>query len=738
MALWIRVNDQDLLLPKNFNIEWEENNYCFEEDSVYGDYTIPVKVPTKGNEAAIKFLHEFNTPDRVKVIEGAICGDGDNILYTGSLAVMNVNRLHVSFSFLVHDVAYLFGDNQLNELDLPEVSLGADDTEVLAEAKASINNEDKLYCFPPIRVDNFYGDSAEFPTTITANYYNLGNYSTQNDFSKPLIPFFRLINFLEFLFNSIGYNMTGNIRNVPQLYFPVISMLASLDRSKNPNDVQYSLEEVTLASETNNFIKSLGHIQFFVGNGITPVCIVEEETEFIISFDFGLPEYDTYPQPNETGVAFRYSMETQIVLADDVYGNTGREIIFGPTTYNNGRAGGGYTDTLKGVKKYTHNPTAGQVGKYVFIELKGTLGSYRNDNPGRIYDPFPTYTLFQNYRFSFPKANPSFAIRYLGESGSELLDNKLDWSFLLPDTKVSQFLSNVRKDFNLRFNFHPFRKEVELNLAQDLINAPIKKISSFVNKNYELKVNTEVKGYSFSQDFKEETDSDKEAALQYKNFLGEFAGVANFPAAGLNSYVVDYITNEVYISAITGGGYGFSGTYVWEFSHFRVPKVETSVGDGSVDITAAFTPFLSKKYGSDYTLFFEGIGRSKYNGEKPDLSSFRMINFFGIDSSVSGWDVPYASRTLYYLDGSSVDGAMNLTYDANDPNSIYSLLWARWVELMLSREEFELLILHKELQELDMGCRYEIDGRLFLIRQIRKQRGVNGLEHFEATAYKIN
>jgi len=737
MALWINVDGHDLLLPNDFSIEWEENNYCFEDDSVYGDYSIPVEVSTKGNEKAIGFLHELNTPDRVTVLTNATCGDGDNVIYRGSLAVLNVNRLRVSFSFLVHDIAYLFGDKKLNELELPEVSLGTSDATVLAEAKASIADDTKLYCFPPIKVNDFYGDSLEFPGTINGNFYGSTTYETADNFSKPLIPFFRLLNFLEFLFNSIGYSMTGDIRRVPELYFPVISALTSLDKSRNPNDVKYGLEDYTLCFPNPNtdWKRSLGHTANIPYFKTLPDVLIEEDTIFIISYDFGLPSYDNYPTATAEG-GFRYSIDVRIVLSDDEYGSTGREIILATTTYTNGGAGFFGGDSLKGVKTFRHNPTPAQVGKYIFIETKGTLGSYRNNNPGSIYDPFPTYTLIANYPFNFPNCNPTFAIRYLGTGSSILLDNKLDWNFLLPETKVSEFLANVRQDFNLRLSFHPFRKEVEVNLAKDLIVAPIRKLSPFVNKNYELKVNTAVKGYVFNQDFDTETDPDKEESLKYKEFLGEFIGTSNFPWAVFNSYVVDSITNEVYVGVLTGDLTSF--TYVWELSHQRVPIVEKKIGDGSKTVTAAFTPFLSKKDGSDYYLFFDGVGRSKYSGEKPDIKGFRMVNFFGIDATVSGWDEPYASRTRYYKDGTVINGAMNLSYDAADPNSIYSLMWARWVDFMLSREEFELLILHKELQEIDMGYRYELNGRLFLIKQLRKNRGVNGLDSFEATAFKIN
>src|SRR5690554_5204761 len=101
MGILITVQGRELLLPRRFSIEWEENNYAFDEDSIYGDYSIPIDIPTKGNEEALNFIHEMTSPEREKVLPDACYFENGNLRYTGALAILNVNRLTTTVSFLV-------------------------------------------------------------------------------------------------------------------------------------------------------------------------------------------------------------------------------------------------------------------------------------------------------------------------------------------------------------------------------------------------------------------------------------------------------------------------------------------------------------------------------------------------------------------------------------------------------------------------------------------------------------
>lgn len=750
----IQINKQSLVLPSGFSTEWEENNYAFEDDAIFGDHSIPMDLPIHGNEIQINYAHLLNTADKVTIYENALFFDNGQLVYTGRFAITQiVHDKTIRCAFLVDDFYFQIKDKTINTVLENEPLVDDATTNALYSGRVVAETEVDV-CFPEIQVDNLYGDDAFFPNEIIGNKWDdgLSLYELASNFSRPLIPFFFLTSLVRKLVEAVGYSAKGNFFSDPRFANIAVTHMATMDKANNPNDFAFKMIPFTYGGALSQYIPvfpavlaPVASVFYIEGNSGIDTQINSGE-DFVVDFQFDwgtindppvLNHGDLFDPYDTTGYVWQYLLEWRLVVYDVPKPTSASQkmvVDFGELRRYPGLTG---TKSIRSRVSTTITNQPSYSGKYLMLEVKFSRNKHHYSMVGMVG------ALISQHYSSFKTEGLNFGMRYLGATGSELVDPEIDYEFLLPKMQFTDFLKALKTDYNVAFALHPYRKEVEFYCCDHLLERPIDVIDYGIQKNYQSKLQKYRTGYTFVQEFKDaEFDADAEDNLVNRDFVGFFDGVSNFPSPALNQYCVDQVSNIVYVSQWNISGFSIfawgTGSYSWQKSHWRAPNKNFTVGNGAKEMQTTFLPLMIDEDSGSYTLVYSGKGKSKHVDQKSEVETFRAVNYFG---KRTGYTKPEARSTNYYHNGTSsskIDACMNLNYDPENPDSIFSRCFSEWLQLMMNATEFEMVFLYNEMYDkLEKGNRKQLGNALFLVKQMRMRRNMNGQTHIEATTIRI-
>jgi hypothetical protein len=725
----IFLNNIPLVLPKGLELEWEENNSAFDSGFENGSITLPVELPIKGNELALGFASELDSSIEGQNYEGLKMMSRGNLQAIVSMKVMEVNYPDtISLVFVATNFFIDHGSTLLNEIGMPNITLGANDTEVLAAMKAAKDGSE-LYCFPPVSAPTFYDGKDGFSTNVNTNFYEIVSnlYETNSDYSKPVVPFFFLTKLVRYVFETLGYTVKGSFFYTPEFQQITISLMASMDLAKNPNDFKDSNENVPNASQ---YIRAAqlwnGAPSFPAVNGFEVV----DGLPFLFSYQMDVSELSNDVNGDPSKIK-----DWKIIVSYGVWDglNDSSKIVFDSNEHSQESKLFQIPMNAKITKRVA--AVGGTDGPYFFIHAFG-YEIIANRWPGGIFNPNynPGYsTILFTTPMPVPINSIEVEVRYLGANGAELLDGQIDFSYHMPSLSIGDFLNDLRDDFNLCFDFSKKYKQVEVYLPQDRLNLPVKNLDSVIKEEYRHELFEKEDSYSFKQDFTEENGADLFAELNGKQSMGSYSGIANLPDAEFNVYVVEQRSNLVYISLSTVAGSGIGDDdYYWEpFVAYR-PTANRTIGNTVKKINANFDVLDVIDTAGVHALQFNGVGKTRYLGNKGS-DRFTMANFF----VSTGNDAPIASVSEFSFAGVQTR-ALLLSYAAERSNSIYGFCWNVWLDFLAKVSPVEFSLINRGLQEdYNFESLIRFKGRLFMAKQYRKREGTDGAIATEFSAYRI-
>ena len=727
----IKINNTWLALPIDFTIEYELNNPSFDEGFEIGSVSLPTDIPIYGNEISLGFVHELNTANKITEYNDVLIYFENTFWYRAKMTILKTfYPTHLKVAFAITDFFSQVGDITLPEIEYPSQFLGNTDAAILATAHSSIDGS-KIYCFPPMQADGFYNGVGDLPTTVSVNSHTGTTYETNVNLSKPLCPWFSLPKLLKVVLEYFDYQVVGEVFKSSELDAIKVSNMRSLENDKNENDFSIELKDLATGEDESYAVWSTYNpANFAFAN---QQYKIEENLPFLFTYKFHIPpQQRTWSGAGYVGVLIDYKIEVRLLLWDGYDPATATE-VYSDTLYDIPSPGAKlYSQKIT----YNHNTQAADVGKYFILQANSSELYVQGftDSFG-IPTVQPGYgTIYNENVYRLPIDKLEIDVRYTGVTGNEFLPSYLNIERFLPDLSVADFISNLRQDFNFRFEFDPQQKQIAVNFNKSFMDLPIRDISTKLIDIYEADFQSIGKSYAFTQvqdNISEETRKENEAKLTNLTNIGTFNTVADLPTPVLGSYAIVGESNSVYIATLVLPSSVFgSYTVNWQLSHTL--STTTTAGDTSDDTTVIKTYF--QPINAAETLIFNGIGKSAAIPD-PSNDKFYMCNFLGTLTP----DVKLYP-TLYDKSLSGVPlRALRLNYDETISNSIYGFCWKEWIDFLNKLTPIEVEFTDSAASEQYSFSEFlKFNNSVFVLKQIKQEMKSNGEKRLQATLLKIN
>lgn len=521
-----------------------------------------------------------------------------------------------------------------------------------AYGAADFNN---MFCFPPIYAPNWY-DIGNANNTDFNGIVNRFNVATQhyfeNDITDPhkysYAPAFYVFWILQKIFEEAGYSLNGTAFNNAELRTLIMYQNRSLDK----------MEELfhTYVSTKNN--------QYFDNTGGAAAVVLE-------ATNVAYPDMDDTPCWSNS--VFGYQIQAagdyvvQAVL--DYKNDTGIFVSGGISQVLEVRL---FLDTVQigaaalsssdGVFTFTfpHTAVSGDVGKKYYLKL------------------FSNGVGFTNFWIN---AGSTIDVSAVGGSSVNVGERYIKFANYMPDWTCGEFVSAFKQWAKVSFEMDDYRKVVNMNLIDGILNEKPIDISSKVTSVADYKIQ-EFTGAKISYDFGSSDAylENEVKGLPVLNFLGFYKSPADVPAANKpGQFIIMVPTNEVWVSAdnLFWDGVG---------SLYDIYKL----GDGSTEIKMRFAPLFMGVFNMGYDLVLPKVGdkcsSAMYEMGDNDFAP-RFAFYRGNQATfVGGSHYPFASSSNRDINGISWG---NYTFDFYSTNSFFQQLNLNYYNLLLKGEEVE-------------------------------------------------
>lgn len=256
------------------------------------------------------------------------------------------------------------------------------------------------------------------------------------------------------------------------------------------------------------------------------------------------------------------------------------------------------------------------------------------------------------------------------EGDAEMEIETISASKFLPDISIDDWLIGLKSNFNLRFAFNPFTKEVTIDYRTKALTAPVWVIDRHIGNDVPFKTLTRKTGYAYSYSYDSAPGGygDNKVSALTRSQIAGYAADDTYPGMRLFASPIDGLIYR-HVSQSSSQGQYFLG-----------PQV---TGDGSTSIEiSGRIPMLMEVYGLKRILqpFIEMSMRAERYEQYPSPLEYIFMTYYrGMIFNESGTDqYPTASSLATAPDGETSIGDIELWFAIDRPKSVYNLCFRRW------------------------------------------------------------
>lgn len=631
-----------LVFQEEPRITAEEFEWLFDLDTaIKAGYSIGIKIPIKGNEMAMDFSHSIALRDKIYLYFIRIY-NGVELTNEATLAVdkasIEWNKGFYDTDIILNQYSTLISGKKLRDVLTTEIVLGYEPAEMFTTITTDYVDNDwpeVLVNFPMVRLRK--------SNTDEVIYGNQWNHTTNTmvetsdgdtDFTKPVLPQLYLAQAVKECFTHFGYKVSGPIFDEKGFTQHLMQSLLTLQFAKRQFEREY------LLSTDQTF-------------GTTPSISTWGELLFDNSGETTLP----LPSPaifTYLSGAGWFVVKLRLVVKSIDAGAKIKVKTNNVTTVEIP-----YNVFPGDVIEYSFIISTGSANFILFLPLGVTSGQLVLDASSSVniidVDPGDGYSWT--------------------EAGSKHLRNSFTTGECVSSSlEVSEFLSAVKKAFQLKIIINEVTKEVYITRAE------------LVRSNTEMAKLDEVEDY-YEKQFSDST----KFFLSWKNDKVDISKYSYLGATAKKSDLIDAQRGAVVLVQSENAYYIVNDADEWEWFGSRTSVVECGQSDRTQDIVFEFAlvDMEDDAMGLLPTLFHDVDGNfvTQPNGEW-DL---KLMTYYNRENNNHGLK-PFASTSPYNAQG-GLRSSQYLFLDEGE-YSHYKANLKKWF-LLLSQPEAYLVRVSK-------------------------------------------
>lgn len=729
----ININGEFLDFPEDGKLTFELNLGSFDDQVIPGSIAFPANFPsTPKNNRIFSHVKEIAIVGKRRFYEGVFWAFGapyDRCKLMRLESDKDVYR----FSVILNGVSIDIKEKTLRQIDTSSVLKSFDKISELIAYMNLCNEEDSsepVY-FPRIRNDIAFQDIEE--NSFIGNYYDgvLNRYTSQttltpyakvenhDDFFPRyfISPKVKEVALLKMLFAQYGYSVGGTFINDPE--FSQLGIISDrIMRAEKSELIQVSDAEYSESLYNGWHIPRLGFDNPMDADHLE---LVEVGYNHVINSQFpsGILKIKL-----DTSKTYRVSFRANAFIDS-------------------------YSIKLNYwfIQQDGINPTFGEVAYQVPVDIVIVPNFDMVIEDSRTIDFSSGFSgiddevwLIVALKSNFG-ADPSFSLENCVLQVIEIPDDELDAqiedldiSGFVPDTKIEDWLTGLKTNFNLRFFFNPWTKEITINHKVDDLVRDVEVIDHRIGDQIPLKANEanliSLIGYDWERlddEFIEGRILDISPDQVGTYELGGAINVGQYevsPITGLTRYRY---------GGPLFGGYRNSGYYLQPLQLDDVGKDVLMFGRApiltEIDATeGALQPVWSRKmrysrYGIDNDNFTDC--RFSFNrGQAPNASALKFH--------------PTASILARSANNVAL-GTRELWFNAGRTGSIYSTLFKRWISFLRTTERLrDKIQVDRTFLERFFSKQMKLRNTVFLPDRLTFTITTSGIEEAEIEMYKNN
>lgn len=712
----LRVGNKSLVLPPDFNVDFEFNHPFDSKDDIPGSYTINWSLPHDPiNEVIFQHVMCVEVLSGAKSYDAVLWFKGSPHL-TGKLIVIEGDRDEetgaTTVDFIVNGFSVEILNKKLSEVDYgPEIDLGPDTDTIIASAKtASLSGyPDYPYTFPMIANSDFYGSDNSAFDGVLNGYDPIAEAYIKNDSGdnvNVLVPQINMKYILDCIFS--GYEISGSFFEISGAKKIFVYNNHALDK-KVPNKYHARVSQSTPWTSPLIF----------------PVWLpLDDETT--------VPNED--PDNAWDNVAYEYEVQTTGPHRADAFISVFTNDVTYPIKQCRYLIIMGLGTPLNATQVYNNFPD----NEWVPIEILGyrdMLGPDVGEKirisvqvQGKMLVTDPGWTDIDT------QVKDSWLdIKNIHASDHNVFSGTLNCSNHVPDMEVGEFIASLKKA-GLCFQVFPFSRKVKIDYIDETFTAPyIEDIRVTTNLRKTLSKET---GFTFKYPFSEDEIGELPDITAF-NLVDEVTNLADIPPPAQVNDIV-YVQNmNVYYITVTNID---NDALEWKFlCHNFFPYI---LGDGATEMEMEFTPLLmtDMDFGGLNILIpiFNETGSSDHFAIGKNAPAFKLGIYQGFHPSSTGDLYPFASSFNLDRDGSQI-GSLTLRMDDTN-ESIFKKTQYNWMRNLITAPRITRYMEVDEpfLANLDFIKRLKIGNSFYALCKMNTIYHHEKIEDAEVELLKLN
>ncbi len=600
-------------------------------------FNIPI---CKTNDDIFNYSRFVEVKNKIRLFENVIF-EIAGVSQIGLLIVKSANSESYKVSFTTYPFPKDFKDELITNIDYNDINIGNDTDTIIATAKTESLKQypDADICFPMIRANNFYDEEQNITFRNFMNYYIFDNYLKNeyylNGFQNfnCLVPHFYLFATISKIFNSIDYNIKGNLFQDADLQKLVIFNNYALDKIRYEFYVKTSvINEKTIPAVTYD----LREIVFDT----------EIDEDNVFNLNTG-----TYTAQAEAVLNINVTFDAKV---PDIVGNLAL-IFFGINLDINENQYEYYqTDSTKDPlwHHYSFNFS-------INIEIA---------NIGKTFKFYLRSSQFTS-EFTIVYKNLNVVINPIAYNNVNIFDGNINLKNHLPKISVSNFINNIAKLLSVAVFYDTKNKQIEFQFLKDIINNDknIDLTDCLENDSEEIELYTN----TYSQTMNQDDDIDSRSEL-IGNYIGSGYSVdIPNPAIANDLFYVKNLNKWILCNLVKKEDEEVA-TLKWKsykdnFENININDKEAQ----KIDITIKTLP-MNFNYGYAYTMTYPEYnkkGTSKAFGSGQNDFDFKLLFYHGFHENSKNWIYPLASSTRYNTKG---DTLSNIALRLNGEDGLFA------------------------------------------------------------------